>query len=150
MNVTIKNSHKAILESDLRKLESRMRAKLPPAYRKFLRSHNGGIPTPDLFSTRDGKIDSIVRNFLPLDSDDEESLTSEFEEFTLEKQIPSNIIPIAIDPADDRIVLSLFGRDAGSIYYWARGQEPDPPSCSYKYMYLIADSFEEFLSYLHE
>ena len=111
-------------------------------------AHNGGVANRRRFETRDGKVSSYATRFAAVSDSEEDNLLDEIDGITLAGQIPKNLIPIAVDPGEDRIVLSVAGPDAGSVYYWAWGEEPRKPTCSYKYMRLIASDFDEFLSLL--
>ena len=99
----------------------------------------------------DGKVKSMVSVFLPLCDDIEDNLLEEIRGITLAGQIPGNLIPIAMDPADNRLVMSCMGDDMGKVYYWAWDEEPQRAhKTSYTYMRLIANSFAEFISKLHD
>lgn len=135
-------------EKQVAELEAKAGVSLPAPYREFLLEHNGGVPGRDRFETRDGKVSSFVSKFAAISDTEEDNLLDEIRGITQAGQIPPNLIPIAVDPAEDRIVLSVSGPDVGSVYYWAWGEEPKKPTCSYKYMRLIAKSFDEFLSLL--
>jgi hypothetical protein len=102
------------------------------------------------FSTKDGKVESIVKYFFSVYKDNDDDLHGEIEGITLEKQIPKNLIPIAITPAGNRILISISSEDVGKIYYWAWDEEPEPPTQTYKFTRLIANSFNEFLTLLHK
>ncbi|WP_230180076.1 SMI1/KNR4 family protein [Aquabacterium sp. CECT 9606] len=148
MNIAFTGSAAAANDTELAEFEQRSGLTLPAAYRDFLTRHNGGAPSPKRFTTQDGKVESMVAWFFPLAGDGENSLWHEFEGFTLAGQIPRQILPIARDPADNRIVLSTTGRDAGHVYYWSWDEEPDPTTCSRRYMRLIAPDFRAWLNML--
>jgi hypothetical protein len=147
-NVKIDNSQSAVQDIDLKKIEARLGYPLPSDYRTFILQHNGGRPAPHRFSTKDGKIESGVKAFFPI-ADVGVNLLSETDEITLTGTIPRNLFPIAIDPIENRLVLSGSGDDAGTIYYWSWDEEPDDATCSYRYMRKIADNFNDFLANLH-
>lgn len=148
--IKIEDSYHSIGEAQLLSLERTAGLMLPAPYRSFLLAHNGGRPASRRFTTKDGKIESMISRFLPISDDAEDNLLEEIEGITQAGQIPPNLIPIAIDPADDRVVISVGGPDAGKVYYWSWGAEPDPVSCSYEYMSLIANDFSEFISVLRD
>lgn len=140
----IKKSKKALKESDIAAFERETGVTLPADYRAFLLANNGGVPDRARYDTVDGKVSGLVKCFISIDGRKEGSLSDEFESFT-GSWIPANLIPIAVNPGDDdRVVLSVSGKDAGSVYNWAWGEEPEKPKASYKYMRLIADSFTAF------
>ncbi|MDO9002362.1 MAG: SMI1/KNR4 family protein [Aquabacterium sp.] len=148
MNIAFTGSAAAPNDTELAEFEQRSGLTLPAAYRDFLTRHNGGAPSPKRFTTQDGKVESMVAWFFPLAGEGENSLWHEVEGFTLAGQIPRQILPIARDPADNRIVLSTTGRDAGHVYDWSWDEEPDPATCSRRYMRLIAPDFQAWLNML--
>ncbi|MCX7113860.1 MAG: SMI1/KNR4 family protein [Proteobacteria bacterium] len=139
-----------INENDLIELENQINIKIPEQYRNFLLSNNGGKPKINRFSTQDKKVESMIAKFLPLANIEEDNLLEEIEGITQADLIPQNLIPIATDPADNRLVLSVAGSDMGKIYYWSWDEEPRRKyRPSYKYMRLVADSFDDLLALLH-
>ena len=139
-----------ISEIDLTDLERKTGIKLPNQYRKFLLKYNGGTPQPNRFNTQDNKVESMITKFLPIANISDDNLLEEIEGITQVGQIPNNLIPIATDPGDDRLVLSVSGSDCGKVYYWAWGEEPRKNHTpSYKYMRLVANSFDELLALLY-
>jgi SMI1 / KNR4 family (SUKH-1) len=148
VNVKIDNPQPPVQDVDLKKIEFRLGYPLPPEYRNFILQHNGGRPVPHRFSTKDGKIESGVKTFFPV-ADAGDNLLSEIDDITLTGTIPRNLFPIAIDPIENRLLLSGAGDDAGSVYYWSWDEEPDDATCSYRYMRKIADDFDDFLANLH-
>ena len=91
----------------------------------------------------------MVSRFFPLQDAQQFALGDEYEEISLDAVVPSHFLPVAIDPAGNRIVISLAGDDCGAVYYWCWGQEPDPVSCSYEYMRRVAPDFAVFLANLN-
>lgn len=144
----IKNSQTKLTEEEIEQLESQTGISLPVDYKAFLLEHNGGEPDPSEFQTKDGKVQSFVSYFLPISNLVDDNLLEEIEGLSQAGQIPSNLIPIATDPADNRIVLSVEGKERGKVYYWAWDEEDDNHIASYKYIRLIADSFDDFIRLL--
>ena len=64
------------------------------------------------------------------------------------KAMPDNIVPVAHDPFENQVCLSVSGKDAGSVYFWDHERESARPS--YRSLHLIAASFADFLSSLYE
>ena len=149
MPLQILNSQASLDDNAISAFESEIGAKLPGAYRRFLSEYNGGTPSPKRFATLDAKVESMVAFFFPLSECTEDNLLDEFRGLTSARQIPSNLISIAVDPAENRILLSVSGDDAGKVYYWSWDEEPRNPTRSYKYMRLVSNSFGEFVSKLH-
>jgi hypothetical protein len=145
--MNISSLHPPLQESDLIKIEEALGYPLPLQYRDFIKQYNGGRPTPHRFSTVDEKIESGVKYFFS-NSNEAANLLSEINEFTLDGIIPRNLFPIAITPAENRLLLSGAGEDVGCVYYWSWDEEPEVETCSYKYMRKVANSFNDFLSKL--
>jgi cell wall assembly regulator SMI1 len=147
MKVT--NSQVKLTTAKIEQLELEAGISLPDDYKAFLLKHNGGEPNVSKFKTKDSKVESYVSFFLPITSMVEDNLLEEIEGITHAGQIPANLIPIASDPADNRIVLSVDGDDCGKVYYWAWDEEVEDHVASYKRMRLIAESFSDFLALMH-
>ena len=145
---TIMGANEPVTEAQVILFEDVIGCALPSEFRVFLLRNNGGKINPKRFVTKDGKIESMVSTFFPLSGEPSENLLEEFEGFNAAKQIPRNLISIAKDPADNRLVLSTGGKDVGAIYYWAWDEEPTPTTNSYSYMRIITESFDEFLTIL--
>jgi len=144
----ISPTHEALAEADVGQFESRFGLQFPDEYRRFLIAYNGSIPTPKRFETEDGKVDSMVVRFFSMYDPEDDALEDEYTDITLDGEISSNLLPIAIDPLEDRIVISLSGDNTGAVSDWNWGEEPDPSTCSYRYMRRIASSFDAFLAKL--
>lgn len=148
-HLVVEGSQQPLTERDISMLEAQTGIKLPDDYKQFLLQHNGGRPSPKRFVTRDKKVESMVAKFIPLADIPDDNLREEIEGITQARQIPANLIPIAIDPADNRVVLSVSGKDCGKVYYWSWDEEDEDHEPSYNYMRLIADSFNDFVKQMH-
>ncbi len=63
---------------------------------------------------------------------------------------PVNLLPIACDSGGSEFCLSIYGDDAGKVYYWDWYREPHPVQTHYPWIYLVADSLEQFLDGFRE
>jgi hypothetical protein len=149
VEITVAGASRPVTAEVIRELQSETGVTLPEGYRAFLLKHNGGTPNPDGFTSKDKKLSSFVTRLAPMSDEDEYNLQGEIERITEYRYIPSDMIPIGIDPVKNRIVLVVSGPDTGKVFYWAWDEEPETPTCSRKYMRLLADSFDEFLASLH-
>jgi len=107
----IEGSLDQINENDLIELENQINIIIPEQYRNFLLRNNGGKPKINRFTTQDKKVESMIAKFLPLANIEDDNLLEEIEGITQADLIPQNLIPIATDPADNRLVLSVAGSD---------------------------------------
>jgi SMI1-KNR4 cell-wall len=77
---------------------------------------------------------------------------------TYRDRIPETMIPIADDGGGHQICLGINGKEQGKVYYWDHGNEPldeddyleeygEPrtPEAIFQNVYMIAESFEDFL-----
>ncbi|WP_081743143.1 SMI1/KNR4 family protein [Acetivibrio clariflavus] len=116
----------------------------------FIDIYNGGKPTPRRYITKDGITESSVMMFLPLADIDSSNLRRNYLIFNKANLIPANLLPIAEAPRMHQICISLYGEDARSVYHWFADHEDEEIIPSYEYMYLIADSFTEFINCLFD
>lgn len=122
----------------LEALEEQLGAHLPETYRRFLREHNGGQPTPDVVDV-DGLPGSPtdIQVFFGIGCTVESS-EIEWNRRTFSGRIPSRMLPIACDSGGGLFCLSLSGQDSGSVIYVdAQG----PMSIEYP----VATDFDAFL-----
>lgn len=144
----ILDANERLDESAVSTLEDSLRIKLPPSYRKFLMDFNGGRPAARRFKFKGRTRGSSVDRFLGVHNKEHNNLLEYLE--TYRGRIPRNLFPIAHDPGDNLICISVGGADAGSVYFWDHDREGDGGPSDYSNVILIAESFEEFLEGLHE
>lgn len=139
-----------IIQKEVCSIENNFKIKLPREYRDFIMKGSLEKLKMHRFVTKDKKVESIVKYFFSPKKDYDDDLYGEIQGFTLDQKIPINLIPIAITPAENRVLLSISGKDTGNVYYWAWDEEPEPPTQSYQFMRLIDNNFDDFLNSLHE
>ncbi len=123
--------------------------KLPPLYKKFLLSTNGGRPETPLFPIRNMPLnpDGVIQLFYGIDPNDENyDLVREYD-FFHKRGIPKGIIFIATTGTAEKICLDLREEtDRVSLWdfrhHWGTGEWREQD------LYHVADSFEEFLKAL--
>jgi hypothetical protein len=151
MAVRIDNPGRRISERELKHFEARLGATLPEDYASFLLQFNGGEPTPKWFVIRGSDEGSSVDLFFSLGGSSDVDLEQEIRIYKGETaRIPPQTIPVAQDPFGNLILVSLKGSDRGSVYFWDHEEEPDPNEdiVEYENVYLLANSFDEFLGRL--
>ena len=96
--------------------------------------------------------------FFGKNKDDLASLDAKIDGY--QGRMPGRVIPIGDDGLGNKITLSLADADYGKVYWWDHENEwdeedyledvgkPMPEEAKYQNMYLIADSFTEFLEKL--
>jgi hypothetical protein len=127
---------------------------IPPAYRQFLLKYNGGHPDPSDFRMAGGRKGTTqigtVKSFLGINVP-EETLNLDYVLETFRDRLPARLFPVARDPGGNLIGISTEGADAGKVYFWdheREAEEGEPPTD--KNLYLIAESFDEFLDKVGE
>jgi len=139
MSIKIKKRGKPIKEEELLFFEEYLGCKLPQDYRKFLKKHSGCIPEENIFEIPEDKNSSSINEFLNI-----QVIIQKKELFG--NRLVSNVIPIAYDSCGNLICMSI-GNDTGKIYFWDHElEEMDEDKLpSWKNMFLVADSFDDFM-----
>jgi hypothetical protein len=145
-----------LTEERLRRLEEKLKGRLPDDYRAFLLRHNGGRPTLSRFrfEADGGEQESALEWFfavhdLPYEEPDEwnmdsgelppyfgQPLESVWADFRDEKP-RAGVLPIARDPGGNLIGLGYAGKRAGAVWWYDQETES---------FVRLARSFTEFLS----
>ncbi|WP_010583137.1 SMI1/KNR4 family protein [Schlesneria paludicola] len=151
MSVKINDSKPQLSKKKLSAVEKRLKIDLPEDYRQFMLTHNGGWPEPSEFKYGDGPYtDSCVDWFLSIYDGEYSNFEEYFEQFKGdEPRMPTELVPIALDPGGNLVCISTHGPNRGKVFFWdheeeaSDGQVPD-----YRNVYTVANSFTEFLSML--
>ena len=135
-----------ITEGDVAELENKLKISLPQSYRDFLLRTNGGCPERDLFpipgfdQSPFGRIQIFLGIHHPIGSCNLDQTRE-----SLADRIPNHLLVIASTGVADEICMSLAPDTRGSVYYW----DGVHVSSTYGTLYLVANSFEEFLERLY-
>ncbi len=149
--IVISESGEPINETELNKTETELGLKFPKSYRQFLLKNNGGRPSLNVFPIYGDSADThgLINWFLCIDAKDDNDIVRSMALHA--GRYPKNFLQIAEDPGGNAICLSVGGNEYGKVYFWdhenevAEGEEP-----GYQNVYLIANSFDEFLNSLQE
>lgn len=149
MALLFSNSPPQPSEAELAAVERLLRSPLPPEYRAFLQSQNGGTPTPDNFLIPgEGKLPQryYVNRFLSVKFPETETdLVGYYRFFVRERGIlPAHLLPIADDYGGDLYCLSLSASDYGKVYYLDHEETDDTGRPA---LTLIAESFDRLLAF---
>ena len=151
VKLTMENARPNTSEQKIHSAEQELNLNFPANYKRFLLNTNGGRPSPNVFPIKGNSTDKygIVDWFYCVQAGDEYDITwamaLRFDRY------PKNLLAIGTDPGGNEICLSVAGKDSGKVYFWdhenevEEGEEP-----SYQNVYLIANSFEEFLESLKD
>lgn len=123
---------------------------LPAPYREFLLEWNGGefedslgFPLKDSEDEDDfGRIYHFHGLFDPSDGFD---LRKSSEGYGFRSDVPDSYIAIGDDHSLNRICLSVFGNDVGSVYWWTPGEPwPKQSEPTRDFLRPVTSSFQEF------
>jgi hypothetical protein len=138
----------------IREVERFVGLNFPEAYKLHLLENNGGRCEPDTFTfVENGRItDSCVAWFFAIYDGRINNLSDSIETYKIrEKRLPAHMLPFADDPFGNLICLSCGSKDYGCVYFWDHEREVDYQKTGdndYSNLYLIANSFEMFISTL--
>lgn len=158
-NVEIKEPEKPCTIEQIREFEQWLQIKspgtsLPQEYIDYLLQYNGGIPTYRRHYDFIEPIDETetgggVSWFYALYDGDVENIKKNYR--YLDNRMPKDLFPIAGDPCGNDICIAISGPNYGKVYFWDHENEaPDGQEPWYDNVYLIANSFREFIDKLYE
>ncbi|OAB38860.1 hypothetical protein PGLA_19570 [Paenibacillus glacialis] len=134
---------------DVENFEKIRNVTLPYDYKQFLLLNNGGKPIKRRFQSKDGKITSSLMMYFPISESVEISLDEKYKIYSIGKIVPSNFLPIGIDPADSLICLSVSGNDIGKVYFCDMDYFEEDNELKKEFISLISNSFTEFTGSLY-
>lgn len=146
---TITDAGPVLAEADITELQARVGMPLPPPYRRFLLTHNGGVPAPNTvdiqgFDQSPTDVQEFFGVGLPIASS-----RLDWNLDTLRERLRGSLVPIGCDSGGNLFALSLRARDLGAVLYLdleaVYGDLASPPP-----EYRVAADFDEFLSRLRE
>ncbi|MDZ7386770.1 MAG: SMI1/KNR4 family protein [candidate division KSB1 bacterium] len=175
--VPIGNTFVPVSEEELHSIETALGVALPNDYREFVQKY-GASAFGESVQFRLMQADPVhpVESLLgtPITRYEEGPLSAfyggkEAGTYSLAKEIavyegrmPDTMIPIADDGGGNQICLGIKGKERGKVYYWDHHNEwdeqdyledygePMPPEAKFQNVYLIAESFEDFIRRLEK
>lgn len=145
-NIKLETTFNNVSEVAIKRFEKTYNLTLPREYKQFMLANNGGKPIARRFVTKDGKQTSSLMLLYPISQEESPNMSMIYEE--INERIPGDLLVIGEDPIDNKICLSLSGKDKGAVYYWSLDME-DSEEPSYEHFSLVADRFSEFMSNLY-
>ncbi|HEY1016271.1 MAG TPA: SMI1/KNR4 family protein [Herpetosiphonaceae bacterium] len=135
-------------QRELRLIETLWRIRLPPVYRAFLMSQNGGVPSLVRFEAKASSY--TINAFYAIAANQPyDDLCDAL--YTFYGRVPDDLIPIAYDPYGSQFCIGIDGRRFGKIYFWDHAEESEEESGEYyENTYLLANSLDEFFAGLSE
>ncbi|REK76866.1 SMI1/KNR4 family protein [Paenibacillus paeoniae] len=150
MNIKCEFSFNPIGNQEIEAFEKTFNFVLPDEYKRFLLCHNGGKTVQRRFETKDETVTSSIMLFLPLCDEHKRNLEGYYKKYNSGKIVPSNFIPIGVDPADSLICLSIKGEDKGAVYYCDLDYLEEDNELKQECMKLVSFSFSEFIHSLYQ
>ena len=145
--VDIKNFGQTIMEYDLVKYEFDFGFSFPREYKEFLKSVNGGIPTPNKFDLSKKEKEGLVLNVLF-----GVGVEKNYNVFYILKRLKNSLsrswIPIGEVEGGGLVCLGVEGDKFENIYFWDKkeGERAEDG----KNFFLVAENFEGFLNSIYE
>lgn len=132
-------------------IENKLAIRIPDEIQGILTSERNISERKVFIFKESGRITSSnLRYFYKLNSiEDYDNINIVLENLKIKnKRMPSHILPFGEDPYGNQICISCAGEDYGHIYFWDHEKEVDytvSDDSDYSNLYLISNSFQEFL-----
>jgi hypothetical protein len=138
----------AVTQAELQVFEHELGAEFPKDYLDFLLVHNGAKVKPNCFvwNNKGHRNYNIVRYLFGLCELEWCSLRAYQKDYS--SRMPANLLPIGTDEDSSNICLSISGDDYGKVYFWDRHFEVLDGIPDNSNLFLLADSFTEFIDSL--
>lgn len=146
MNLKFEFSFKPIEIKDIEVFEKNNDVVLPDNYKKFLLHYNGGKPVKRRFKTADGTVTSSLMLLFPISEETDYNLENAYKKYCITNIMPSNLIPIGVDPADSLICLTLDNQE--QVYFCDMDYFDEDNELKEQYVQLISENFTSFLNNL--
>lgn len=143
-----KTYHPPLVIDNIEEFERKMDINIPPSYRSFLLTNNGGKPNPDGFMYLQDKKEyrSCVHRFLGIHEGEYSNLETYLK--TYADRLPKDMFPIAHDPGGNLICIKYDDFEQG-VFFWDHENEALEGLVPWnKNLHKIADTFDLFLESL--
>lgn len=150
MKIAERISKIATTSEQLDRLERELDIKLPPSYRLFLETENGGRPDLSFFDFIEkglGTTRGVVRRFLTADDSNKFYGIQKFIA-TYNGRLPPKSLPVACDSFGNLVLLKCGGDEYGSVHFWNHEHEGEDPA-TWEDVSFISGSFDAFTHALH-
>ncbi len=144
----IEHSKGGAAEASIAGLESALGHSLPPDYRAFLSTHNGGRPNPAGFRVGppgQSYSDAEVHYFYGIGT----KLSNLEQHIEIYKgRLPAELVPIASDTCGNVIALALSGDRRGAVFFWDHEKETGTDPAGWGNVTEVGPSLDAFLASL--
>ncbi len=121
MNTFTRTGDKLTIE-DIKAFEAKHEVEFTKLYTKFLLENNGGHPEKSVFRISDEQGESVLSILFGIGGMDY-NLDDVLR--IMKYDLPDEFIPVATDPAGNKICLGIKGEFYEHIYFWDHEQGPD-------------------------
>lgn len=128
-------------ETAIAATEAAIGAQLPPAYRAFLRTHDGGRPKDASFVVPGGRV-SMVGDFATTEPGHVDYLLRGLQWH--DQTYPKGFWPIAEVGNGDQIVIAVEGPRTGQILFYFHDRDAPEPIAEASNLTHLADDFDAF------
>lgn len=137
---------KGLSVAELEYIDKKVGKPVPIEIRELLSQANGGYPQLTIFPIKGmkGNPDGEIRYFYGVDDDLGRDLSWYVDIYS--GRMPPELFPFACNGSGDQLCLVTNGNRAGEVVFWDCYGETDKPS--WKNIYKIANTFDEFLNSL--
>ena len=149
----IRDRFHSINMQDIENLEKKCKVSFPQSFKDFLLINNGGRAEKNVFPMLENEHDNnegVVSDFHGID---EKAYYSNLEKSILYSRVPNDIFVFASDPFGNYICIGTEGQRYGKVYFWDHEGEAAAfgyDEAWYENVYLIANSFEDFINSLYK
>jgi len=151
----MEKTYNMISKKEIQKFEEKINSILPYDYRNFLLKYNGGKPKDYIFPETEKLYSLALDELYGLDVEkDVKDLNWNYDILNGYERIMNQFIPIGNAINGDQFVLGVKGDFKGKVYLWDHNEELDNDKFQENIlpdnMYLLADSFTDFMEQLEE
>jgi hypothetical protein len=152
--VTFRETEAQLVPSQIEAVEKFVGLSFPKEYKEHLLRYNGGRCSPSVFNFVENgeETSSAVDWFFSIYDGEYDNLVDYINIYKKDKErLPVRMLPIAHDSGGNLVCISCSGADEGKVFFWDHEKEDLPGILNDEYanMYLVANSFTQFLNELH-
>lgn len=144
MRALIGDPREPMSEAELAALERDLGVALPPGYRAFLQTTDGGVPSPawfPIFGLLKNPFNEVQVLFGARHGLQADQLG--WNRAVFSGRLPAGFLPIGGTDSGDLLCLCTSGGPTGAVFFWNHEAESHPPDTTS--LHFVARDFESFL-----